>query len=333
VRTLRDIALKADEKDTFLLFFAGHGLQSPLGGSHWVTQDATLESIEIDGIRLGHVVDFVEMIKARHKLLILDHCFSGEIVLEPALTAPRAATTVAAGSGAVASPSLRARHLRPAEDGMKKQLGPPRRDVIVLAASWDLAYEQQNTGHGYLTNQILRALRTKVADTNDNDVENEGLLSSEELVLFVQRLVPGVQDLEEVPQLPEAWHTGNELYWPFIDLSTTADQVRASVTRFREVTRALGEKQLIDVRVLQRSYNAIDNWQRNACPTTVVKDDAGVARCNQGAAEKRDSLDLLDPGDYEIIGLLSRLAGSGVAPERQASLVTALVDRLAGGPP
>jgi uncharacterized caspase-like protein len=85
---LSRIGAVARKNDTFLLYFAGHGVRSKVGKTptYWLTYDADTRRLDVKGIRLSHLLDYVADIKADRKMVILDHCFSGDVDLKVGTT-------------------------------------------------------------------------------------------------------------------------------------------------------------------------------------------------------------------------------------------------------
>lgn len=64
------------EGDTVFVFFSGHGRE--MGGKCYLAPgDATLPSMHVTGIPVGHVQDILARCKAKQKILVLDACHSG----------------------------------------------------------------------------------------------------------------------------------------------------------------------------------------------------------------------------------------------------------------
>ena len=88
---------QADDDDTVLVFFAGHGRE--IGGKcYLVPGDATLQTIHVTGIPVSYVQDLLNRCKARQKLLILDACHSGAGRDVSTMAAPMM-ETLSAGKG------------------------------------------------------------------------------------------------------------------------------------------------------------------------------------------------------------------------------------------
>src|SRR5207249_4824707 len=65
-------AEQVTEADTFVLYYAGHGMRNRVNGkTYWLTYDAAPMLLDGRGIRLEHLLDYVRDIKARTKLILL----------------------------------------------------------------------------------------------------------------------------------------------------------------------------------------------------------------------------------------------------------------------
>jgi uncharacterized caspase-like protein len=189
--------LTADVRDTddFLLYYAGHGVRNrlPSRKTFWLTYDADLENLDVSSIRLEHLLDYVQEIRAKHTLILLDHCFSGDIVLKPfeapavggAATPPAPA---AGAPGAAATSGNRSpistvdleRGAFPVGE-IKKQLEPRSAGEVIITAARAGAIESATLSHGVFTTALLQALGTREADTN-----GDARLSIKEMETFVK---------------------------------------------------------------------------------------------------------------------------------------------------
>ena len=168
---LRRLATTVKPEDTFLLFFAGHGVREVNGKTYWLTFDAQLSFLDDAGIRLEHLLDYVQDIKAGRKLVLLDHCFSGDMVdaapaLAPAATALDATAPSASPRTGGGGRAALARGVVPA-DAIKGQIESRAQGMVVLAAARSSAYESEQLKHGVFTAAVLLALKTRKASGDD----------------------------------------------------------------------------------------------------------------------------------------------------------------------
>lgn len=73
IKGLKYVAGKARSEDTFVLFFAGHGIVSG-GKGYLLTQQSDLGAVEYTSLRLAELSQLVDSIKAGRKLLLVDAC-------------------------------------------------------------------------------------------------------------------------------------------------------------------------------------------------------------------------------------------------------------------
>jgi hypothetical protein len=178
VGMLYDHAAKIDEDDTFLLFFSGHGVRNKAynNDTYWLTYDARLDKLDVAGIRLGHLLDYIRDIKARYKLILLDHCFSGDVILTEG-----SSTGLRDGTGSVEL----TRNARLKKEEFEDQIKSHSSGMVVLAAAKEEALESDSLKHGIFTAALCEALNTRNADS-DNDAK----LSMDELKKYLNDKVP-----------------------------------------------------------------------------------------------------------------------------------------------
>ena len=73
--------LFADDSETALFYFAGHGHIEATGGYLLTTESQTGD----DGIPLSDIVTFANNSKARNKIIVLDSCHSGVAAAHPSV--------------------------------------------------------------------------------------------------------------------------------------------------------------------------------------------------------------------------------------------------------
>jgi uncharacterized caspase-like protein len=191
LRVLRQFARDPDidSDDQFVVFFSGHGLLDTVTGkTFWMAHDTSVAMIEDSGIRLEHLMDYVHDIKAGRKLVLLDHCHSGQIVnrrrdpTSGGLTAASASTlTTGRDSETVTAVEKGPVPLRSIQDTLSSRAS----GLAVLAAAYDTAFETSKYTNGVFTKALLEALDSLAADKNA-----DGKLSLDELKLHVVSRVP-----------------------------------------------------------------------------------------------------------------------------------------------
>jgi uncharacterized caspase-like protein len=169
--TVRRFAQGIHQRDTVLLFAAGHGY-SLNGRFYLIPQDCqggnNPEALATGAIGQDRLQDWLAHIKAGKAIVLLDTCESGALI---------GGHTRARIEGAVSEAAVGRLH---------EATGRP---VLTAAASGQFAHEglvgSSGTTHGIFTWAILDALRN--GDRNGND-----LIELSELVAHVQEKVPGL---------------------------------------------------------------------------------------------------------------------------------------------
>ncbi|MBI4083989.1 MAG: caspase family protein [Candidatus Lambdaproteobacteria bacterium] len=85
LKGFRDLAEEAKPEDSVFIYYAGHGEYDKDQRGWWVPVDA---QDSVDYISNDDLLGSLRTIKARHKLLVADSCFSGNILTRGAATKP-----------------------------------------------------------------------------------------------------------------------------------------------------------------------------------------------------------------------------------------------------
>jgi multidrug efflux pump subunit AcrA (membrane-fusion protein) len=80
---LHELRKTLTEKDNLLIYYAGHGHLDDRGRGYWVPVDGEIDS-KANWIRILEITDIVNMISAKHVLVVADTCYAG-ILTESAL--------------------------------------------------------------------------------------------------------------------------------------------------------------------------------------------------------------------------------------------------------
>ena len=258
VAHLYRIATLAKPQDTFLLYFAGHGVRSTLGRAptYWLTYDATFEKLDVDGIRLNHLLDYVADIRAGQKIVILDHCFSGDIVVRP--PAPgEPSRDATSGPGLDLVPVARGGTPLPSFDNLAAIAGS---GTLIIAAARGFAYELDSNsgGNGILTTALLQALKTRNADTNQDT-----RLSASELTTFLDREVRRLSNDTQRPQISLA-QVVNPDSWVIADkLKLDDSEARQKATAYMEELTAWHLRQLLAYPVIRAAGSMLETWVKS----------------------------------------------------------------------
>jgi hypothetical protein len=79
IRELDRLRQKVSPADNLLIFYAGHGYWDEQGRiGYWLPADATQGST-VDWFRNSTLVDYIQVIRSKHTLLVTDACFAGAI--------------------------------------------------------------------------------------------------------------------------------------------------------------------------------------------------------------------------------------------------------------
>lgn len=314
ITVLQSLAMRLKPQDTFFLYIAGHGVRSRVNSkAYWLANDSTLAFLEASSLRLSHLMDYIADIKAGNKIVLLDHCFSGELVAElagaPPLPPGPLATGVAppgASRGPASGPQL-VRNVEPVATTFRQQWTTDLGGTLVLGASRGDAYEIADKKHGLFTLSLLKALDSRAADKNPND----GKLSADELKTFVQTEVSSESRLLKLEQRVEDFNLG----------STGAFFVMANLPA-GSVAEATGER--------DRLRSLIADWYNKGYLDAIAQAECFVALGK--AAEAMGSGVDPDAGVQSIVKAVRDAAGlTGIPEKTRAEILATNLTRLRGG--
>jgi len=173
---------KIDSNDCVLIYFSGHGqtVSKPRGGEigFLLPYDAKVDMDNVNDISsyYGSCIGMDElkrlagMIPAKHIIFLVDSCYSGLVVANR-------------GGFKTSIPSY-----------LKKVASVPVQQVITAGMKDDVSSESPEWGHGAFTYKLLEALRTGVADEND-----DGITTGLELASYLRNVVPNISP-KQTPQ-------------------------------------------------------------------------------------------------------------------------------------
>ncbi|MCU0288010.1 MAG: caspase family protein, partial [Acidobacteria bacterium] len=178
-----------EEGNRFLFYFAGHGVSYEANKQtrgYILMQDSQLygrwpnrskphfKKIPAKALEMGQFLDFVTALPAKHKLLLIDSCFSGFM------------TNV---RGLPAGPSI----------DIKKRLNlwlrEPVTQVITAGKSGQKAYEKEAYQHGVFTYYLLKGLE------GNADPRGDGIISFMDLAAYICNRVSQEILVEQNPQI------------------------------------------------------------------------------------------------------------------------------------
>jgi uncharacterized caspase-like protein len=284
-RVLSELYRLADvvgEQDDFLLYYAGHGVRNrfPSRKTFWLTYDADLELLDATGIRLQHLLDYVQDIKAKRKLILLDHCFSGDVIVGPGGPlpgvpaapgvpspppggtgtgpAPGAATPgVEGGTRAVTGPVGLQRGAFPVLE-IHEQSRARAEGLMIVSAARGGAFEVETLKHGIFTAALLKALDSTAADVN-----SDRRLSIDELTRYLDQetdrlaatIANAQQDVDVFGSVtnPQNWLVAE-------NLSDPEQEVDQSFLRATDKLSNWEQKTWITQPTKERSWQALLDW-------------------------------------------------------------------------
>jgi hypothetical protein len=229
-----DILLKAGEKDRVIVFYAGHGetYNLPNGGDmgYLIPVDGKVENLFLSSIPMSTIYQIANMSAAKHILYLVDACYGGLALSTRGLGKPKTPEYV------------------------KKMTREKGRQVITAGGKDEKVIEKPEWGHSAFTRNLLKGLKDGFADEN-----NDGIITGEEIGLFVKNRVVVDADGAHTPQRGRIGSEEGE----FVFISKTAydqlpdDGQSAGSAQVEQVQSELAEiKQLLLLQA-QQSQTAV----------------------------------------------------------------------------
>jgi uncharacterized caspase-like protein len=277
VQELARLAHETTPLDTVLIYFAGHGVRDPGPGQHtyWVTYLVNPRDLPVEGIRLTHLLDYISEIPAARKLVILDHCYSGDVELLGA-GAGEGGRDGEGGTRVVRKVFPVGDFNERVED--RKIPG----GLVIFGAAREEAYEFADLGHGIFTWVLLDLLRDASTDADGN-----GKISITELAPRIRAKLAEVATTKPIRQVPIEVIRGSEISsWEPFD--SQVDRAKA----LRDFLAALDLQAPIKQQVRGRCLLAINAWEqaRRAGVAVNEKDQKIVDELN-GLRDLGDGMD------------------------------------------
>lgn len=266
VTELRHFARIAKPQDTFLLYFAGHGVRDTTNGqTYWLTYNASLIELDVHAIRLRHLLEYVREIPAQRKLIILDHCYSGDIIatLEGGVGRDAAGAAREAGIPLSSERSLVPRDLPPEVNGVL-QSESTSTGLTVLAASRGAAYElDPPVGHGLFTSILVQALTTPDADTlSTGETRGDLKLTVRELARYVGTQIRDRSKVLGKPQEPLESLQGQDLdSWFLGNLPAGTASQSAKISDYQKTLISWRGRHLISGTTALSCSTKLSNWE------------------------------------------------------------------------
>lgn len=303
-----------NETDDFLLYYAGHGVRNKSVNlkTYWLTYDAQLEALDVSGIRLRHLLDYVMDIKAKRKMILLDHCFSGDLISTagsgggprgaPDAPAGPAGTTGRRGGGGT---QRLERNAFPLND-FTQVVTSAGEGLVVIAAARGEAFELRNLGHGLFTAALLSALTTREADSN-----RDAKLSIDELKAYLQTKVRTLASgSQEIVELTNATNTAGWFISDKLPVVNDAEAARKADGYKRKLTE-WEQKHWIVSETKNRCWDTLLSW------TDSLRDGRRLSE-----------------GDQALLDRVREAMENTAAPERvRADALNLFVQSAVGGTP
>jgi uncharacterized caspase-like protein len=156
-RAIDDLFSQAETDDLVLLYYSGHGYRGRDGRHYLIAKDTQPKRLLSSGIRDTFIHEAIKNSRAKHRVIILDCCFSGAFV---------------AGRKGGAGEPLLLEELT--EEG-----------TAILASSSTIQHSfEENCHHSLFTHYLLRGINTGQADE-----DHDGLISVDELFKYADQKV------------------------------------------------------------------------------------------------------------------------------------------------
>jgi hypothetical protein len=176
-----DLKRKAGQKDTVIIYYAGHGAPETDATSpdedglekYLVPYDADPNDLYTTGLPMREVETIFQRLASDRVIFITDSCYSGA-------TAGR--TFATASRRAVVSDAFLSR--------LSKAKG---RVVLTASRASEVSEERENLGHGVFTYYLLEGLRGKA------DLDGDGVITVDEAYTYVSKRVPEVTGQNQNP--------------------------------------------------------------------------------------------------------------------------------------
>jgi hypothetical protein len=299
LRELNWYARKTDENDEFVLFYSGHGVRNSEVNkqAYWMTYGAGIASLDATAIRLSHLVEFVREMKPRKKVILLDHCFSGDVVAKAAPPPPAASPPPGEAPREAPLPALElaktSQIVRGEIEGQVRGEG-----VMLLAAARNFAYESDELQQGVFTKAVIEALESRKGDRNPVD----GKLSMTELITYVNNFVSNHPPAGR--QVPVLSPSGADLdQWIFApNLPADASAVASRVLGYEKVLNTWHQKGDLSSSTLVKALSLLNKW-KNAEQAQAKLPDAD-ANVLAKMLQLLDAADLPEDGRIRAVELL-----------------------------
>ena len=219
IKEFSNIALKAQDNDRVLVFFAGHGetMELPEGGQmgYLIPVNGDADNLYYSSIPMDELKRLAHMSKAKHMLYLVDACYGG---------------IAAVGSRGLSTNT---------PNYINKIIRDKARQVITAGGKGEQVIEKSEWGHSAFTLNLKRGLKDGRADLND-----DGYITGNELGMFLSEKVTIDSENQQTPQYGRMTSQEGEFVFVHSE-NTNITQVENSNSREEQLDFILEElKQL-----------------------------------------------------------------------------------------
>jgi WD40 repeat protein len=215
IMALKTKLLNTSVNDKVIISFSGHGLVDDSLNWYFATYNIDFKSPAGKGLSYDAMQSLLDGIPARQKLLLLDACHSGELDKESDITFANKETGMQTGVKETGAKGITIRFKNSSKVGLQNSFELMQElfanlqygnggSVISAAGGKEYAFESEVWKNGVFTYSLLKALRSKATDADEN-----GSISIRELknVVFetVKQLTGGRQKPTSRVEAYEDW--------------------------------------------------------------------------------------------------------------------------------
>jgi hypothetical protein len=237
---LGEFKLQLGNDDEFVLYFAGHGVEVE-GTTYWLTPDATKDKM-YRAIDIDDAVGQIYGIKTTRKVMILDHCYSGNVT-DLMMASTRGDDDLFDLQGGRDVPKYLGRGGSGASPEENGEGTPP----IIIAAAKGKALEDQVLGQGLFTGELLKVLRKQVPASKLGTSSGQTGLSLQAIGKYLVQTLEGKGQRPEfypgrltgAGQIADLWIMITEYAGPAVQIVQFAERIK-EVTNFLYLNTKLG---------------------------------------------------------------------------------------------
>jgi uncharacterized caspase-like protein len=168
---------RAGVDDIVVVFFAGHGLLDRDATFYFATVDTDFSQPARRAVAFQQLDDLLDGIPARHRLLLIDACHSGEVDPDAVAAENHSGSANRRGFGVSVSDSDSFQLLSSLFTDLRQNSGT---SVVAASQGGQFSYDDTSLKNGYFTRALLEALQEGKADTSGS-----GNITVSELLAYV----------------------------------------------------------------------------------------------------------------------------------------------------